>query len=148
MTSLFLSLALLAQSYGGAHWRIMTEHGPVHVFRPQGYDSRAAGTLVYVHGLYTDVDAAWRDHRLADQFAAANVQALFIVPEAPMSGGENLRWTSLDELLVAVHEKTGLARPPGPVVVVGHSAAYRTIVAWLGCGRVKHVILVDALYGN
>ncbi len=147
MVKLFLALALLSRVTGD-HWRIQTEHGPVHVFRPQGYDSRAAGTLVYVHGYYADVDAAWRDHRLAEQFAASNKQALFIVPEAPTGGGDDVRWTSLDELLATVHERTGLARPPGPVVVVGHSAAYRTIVTWLDSDRLKHVILVDALYGN
>src|SRR6266571_4841674 len=88
MTTLLLAFALWGRVSGGEHWRIQTDHGPVHVFRPQGYDARAAGTLVYVHGLYADVDTAWRDHRLAEQFVASNRQALFIVPEAPTDGGE------------------------------------------------------------
>jgi hypothetical protein len=127
---------------------LQTDHGPVHVFRPTGYNARSAGTIVYVHGFYTDVDTAWRNHRLAEQFARSNKQALFIVPEAPTASGQDVRWSSLDDLLTTVHVKTGLPRPPGPVVVIGHSAAYRTIAAWLDCGRLKHVILVDALYGN
>ena len=72
----------------GTHYRVQTEHGPVHLFRPAGYDRRTAGVVVYVHGLYTSVDQAWKDHRLATQFAASGANALFIVPEAqsPLSG--------------------------------------------------------------
>jgi len=44
----------------GTHYRVQTEHGPVHLFRPAGYDRRTAGIVVYVHGLFTRVDQAWR----------------------------------------------------------------------------------------
>src|SRR5688572_27928889 len=50
--------------HGGEHWRFETWNGPVHVWRPSGYDPATAGTVLYVHGYYTDVDKAWREHRL------------------------------------------------------------------------------------
>src|SRR5204863_9327666 len=56
---------------GGTHIRIETSSGPVHVFRPAGFDRKTAGVVVYVHGYYTHIDDAWREHKLADQFAAS-----------------------------------------------------------------------------
>src|SRR5205823_2959414 len=45
--------------------------------------------------------------------------------------------------------KTGkVGAPPGPLVVVGHSGAYRTLVKWLDEPALHQLILVDALYGN
>ena len=67
----------------GTHYRVQTEHGPVHLFRPAGYERRTAGIVVYVHGLYTRVDQAWREHQLAAQFAASGANALFIAPKRP-----------------------------------------------------------------
>ena len=46
------------------HWRIATAQGAVHVWVPEGYDRESAGTVIYVHGYYTDADGAWRDHLL------------------------------------------------------------------------------------
>jgi hypothetical protein len=132
----------------GAHLRIATRRGPIHVFRPAGYDRRTAGMVVYVHGLYTHVDQAWRDHQLREQFAASRRNALFIAPEAPATVGARPSWASLRRLITTTLERAHLKEPPGPVVVVGHSGAYRTIVPWLDDGRLQHLILLDALYGN
>jgi hypothetical protein len=133
---------------GGDHWRLATEHGAIHVWTPPGYDGREAGIVIYVHGYYTDADHAWKDHDLARQFAASKRDALFIVPEAPASGSEEPSWPALGDLLREVWRGTGLHRPPGTVVVVGHSGAYRTIVLWLDYTPLDHIVLLDALYGN
>src|SRR6266568_3790613 len=105
----------------GDHWRIKTpDHGVIHVWRPFGYDARHAGTVVYVHGYYTDVDAAWKQHRLPEQFDASGKNAMFIAGEAPVSTDDEVMWPSLGDLLRAVATAGGLGLPAGPLVVVGH----------------------------
>lgn len=145
-----LALALIAASklLGGNHWRVDTDRGPIHVFTPEKYNAATAGIVIYIHGYFNNVDEAWRDHKLAEQLVATNKQALFIVPEAPQGIDDEVRWPSPGDLLRAVKRKTGLAIPPGPLVVVGHSGAYRTIVPWLDYRPLANVILLDAFYGN
>jgi hypothetical protein len=133
---------------GGTHLRLSTPAGPVHVFRPGGYDRRTAGVVVYVHGYYVDVDGAWRDHHLAEQFAASHRNALFIAPEAPAASGDHPVWPRLRRLLAITFQQARLPAPRGPLVVAGHSAAYRTIVPWLTEPALHHLILIDALYGK
>lgn len=133
---------------GGTHTRVETPRGPIHVFRPAGYHRATAGVVIYVHGYYVNVDQAWHEHGLAEQFAASRRNALFIAPEAPQSGTESSPWTRLAPLVARACRGAHLSVPPGPWVVVGHSAAYRTIVRWLKEPEVRHVVLVDALYGD
>ncbi len=38
---------------GGDHWRIEASSGPVHVWRPAGYQPATAGIVIYVHGYET-----------------------------------------------------------------------------------------------
>lgn len=131
---------------GGASWRIGTARGTVWAWRPAGYRARDAGTCVYLHGYFTGVDQAVLDHRLAEQFAASGRNALFIAAEAPSWNGEDGVWPDLDELLAETFRRIGLGQPPGPVVVVGHSGAFRPILAWLGHPRLEEVVLLDGLY--
>jgi hypothetical protein len=131
---------------GGRHVRIGTDRGSVHVWLPPGYAARTAGIAVYVHGYYTDVDQAFADHRLAEQFRASGRNALFVAAEAPSWNGEEVQWPVLAELLHLVAARAGLALPPGPVVVAGHSGAIRTILPWLLHPQVAEVILLDGLY--
>jgi hypothetical protein len=133
---------------GGTHLRVETAHGPVHLFRPAGYDRRSAGLVIYVHGLYTPIDQAWSEHHLAQQFAASRVNALFIAPEAPVAAEQEPVWGDLESLIATALRRARLRRPPGPLVVAGHSGAYRTLVPWLGDPALRHLILIDALYGN
>jgi hypothetical protein len=133
---------------GGAHLRLATAHGPVHVWMPDGYRQEDAGIALYVHGYYTGVDRAWTEHRLAEQFRASGRNALFIAPEAPAGGGDEVSWPLLGELLVEVRRQTGLLRPWGPVVVLAHSGGYRTAEAWLEHRALEQVVLIDALYGE
>jgi hypothetical protein len=138
----------IAREAGGVHIRVETAHGPIHLFRPGGYDRRTAGLVVYVHGLYTHVDQAWQEHHLAEQFAASGRNALFIAPEAPAAPNEDPRWSDLGELIATALQLAHLPRPAGPLIVAGHSGAYRTLVLWLHAPRLRHIILIDGLYGN
>jgi hypothetical protein len=136
---------------GGRHLRRETDHGPLHLWLPRGYDAQTAELVVYVHGLYNTVDEAWETHRLARQFAKSGKNALFVAPEAPVSGSEPPRWDSLGALCERVYrilEHTAVPPPQDPLTtVVGHSGAYRTITPWLN-EPIHHIVLVDALYGN
>lgn len=142
------------QVSGGAHWRLQTKKGPVHVWRPRGYDPATAGTVIYVHGYYTNVDGAWVQHALAEQFAASKLNALFIVPEAPSGGNEEVFWPVLSELLKEVERQLAGIKARGPIVAVGHSGAWRTLGSWAqdqdqdkNGVKVDDFILLDALYG-
>jgi hypothetical protein len=131
----------------GLHLRLMTDRGPVHVFKPRGYDPATAGTLLYVHGYYTDLDGAFRTQHLGTQFGNSNVNALFISPEAPAEYTEPVKWPSLKELLEMVQE-SGVKLPKGAVVAMAHSGGFRTLVPWLKSGLLDTVVLLDGLYGN
>jgi len=133
---------------GGAHWRFATPQGPIHVWHPPHFDPRRAGIVIYVHGFFIRVDEAMREHGLPDQFAASHQNALFVVPEAPASAGEAPLWNCLEALFERVGQGLRRPLPSGPVVVVGHRGAYRTLVAWLGYRVIAELILVDALYGG
>jgi hypothetical protein len=118
------------------------------VWRPAGYARRTAGTVLYVHGFSLDVDAAWEQHQLAKQFEASRRNAVFVVPEAPTSAEEAVRWPSLTTLLTTVGSRLAMAWPTGPLVVVGHSGAHMTVMPWLKTPRVSQVVLLDAVYGH
>jgi hypothetical protein len=124
------------------------DFGPVHVWRPRSYRADTALTVVYVHGFYTSSDQALREHRLVTQFRDSNENALFIVPEARSWRSDPIYWADLEKLLVAVEKRLKLTRPKGPIALVGHSGAYRTIAGWLVHPKVEQVLLIDGLYGN
>jgi hypothetical protein len=132
---------------GGKHFRIKTARGAVHVWVPPGYDRETAGTVVYVHGYYTDADGAWREHELARQFKASHQNAMFIVPDAPAGNDDEVKWPALKDLRKAV-TRANIRLPDGPVVVMGHSGAFRTVMQWVDHKLVDQIILLDALYAG
>jgi len=132
----------------GRAWRLTTSHGPVHVWIPDGYHPDGAATVVYVHGYYTDVDGAWLNYQLPEQFALAGINAMFIAPEAPSGSRPPVYWTSLSDLLRTVHAGTGVSRPSGPLVAMGHSGAYRTLESWLDYPLLDTLITFDAMYAE
>lgn len=136
------------QQAGGTHWRFESRRGPIHVWMPAGYRHETAGIVLYVHGYYTDVDDAWTEHRLAEQFRASGRNALFIVPEAPARRYHKVRWRDLSHLIREVRSRIAVQRPWGPVVAVGHSGAYRTLLPWLSHRPLQHLILLDSLYAH
>jgi hypothetical protein len=131
----------------GTHWRIATSQGAVHVWIPPGYDRETAGTVIYVHGYYTDADGAWRDHELARQFKASHQNAMFIVPDAPAGNDDAVQWPALKDLRRAV-TRANIHLPDGPVIVVGHSGAFRTVMQWVDHRLVEQIILLDAMYAG
>ncbi len=141
-------LAPTAQAARGTHKRLTTEHGPVHVWWPAGYDADSAGIVIYVHGYFTDVDGAWRHHHLAKQFAESGLNAMFIACEAPRNARDDVSWTNAADLLDAVAARLPDELPDGRLVVVGHSGAHRTITMWLEEDTIDTIVLVDALYGG
>jgi hypothetical protein len=128
--------------------RIDGPAGAIEVWRPASYRPETAATVVYVHGYYTDVDGAWRDYQLPEQFAASAVNALFIAPEAPKGARQQVQYRDLGELIRTVEDALGEPRPSGPLIVIGHSGAYRTLVTWMDYPPIDTVILIDSLYGE
>ena len=132
---------------GGQHWRIKTAEGSVHVWVPPGYDRATAGTVVYVHGYYTDADGAWADYKLARQFKASHQNALFVVPDAPSGNDQDVKWPALTDLRKAL-AKANIRIPDGPTIVMGHSGAFRTVMKWVDHHAIEQIILLDAMYGG
>jgi hypothetical protein len=132
---------------GGRHFRINTSRGAVHVWVPPDYVRETAGTVVYVHGYYTDADGAWREYDLARQFKASHQNAMFIVPDAPSGNDDDVKWPALKDLRRAV-TRANIHLPDGPVVVMGHSGAFRTVMQWVDHRLVDQIILLDALYAG
>lgn len=132
---------------GGRHWRIKTAAGSVHVWTPEGYDRATAGTVVYVHGYWTDADGAWTSHQLAKQFRASRQNALFIVPDAPSSNADSVKWPALKDLRKAI-ARANIRIPDGPTIVMGHSGAFRTVMQWVDHKAVAQIILLDAMYSG
>jgi hypothetical protein len=132
---------------GGRHFRIKTSRGAVHVWFPPEYDRETAGTVIYVHGYYTDADGAWREHDLARQFKASHQNAMFVVPDAPSGNDDDVKWPALKDLRRAV-ARANIHLPDGPVVVMGHSGAFRTVMQWVDHRLVDQIILLDALYAG
>jgi hypothetical protein len=124
------------------------DKGPVHVWRPRSYNKETAATIIYVHGFFTDVDRAMLEHNLVGQFRDSGRNALFIVPETRSWRNDPIFWPDLQVLLGAVKARLKLDLPKGPIVVVGHSGAYKTIASWLGHKGLSQVVLVDGLYGS
>jgi hypothetical protein len=139
---------LASMAHAGQHWRIETERGPVHVWVPENYDPATAATIVFVHGYHIDVDQAWTDYRLDQQFALSGVNAMFIVPASPREKRSPINWPSLDALLRTVKSSIELTMPTKRLVVAGHSGAYRTLALWLANQRLDTVVLLDAVYGE
>ncbi len=133
---------------GGKHWRLFTEHGAIHVWRPQGYVDASAGTALYLHGYYANVDQVWELHHLAAQFRSSGRNALFVVPEAPVGDPDQPAWDDLKSLLSVVTRLTHSRLPDGPVVALAHSGGFRQVVKWLDYPRLAEIILLDGLYNN
>jgi hypothetical protein len=134
---------------GATSVRWASPAGPVRIWKPAGYAPETAATVIYVHGYHRHADSVWTVADLARQFADSGRNALFVVPTAAESDRSPMRWARLADLFADLAAR-GIERPAGPVVVVGHSGAYRTVSRWVGQddAGVSAVILLDALYGG
>jgi hypothetical protein len=140
--------ALELRVAAGEHWRLETTRGPVHVWIPPHYDATTAATVVFVHGYNTNADTMWTGAQLPQQFASSGINAMFIACGAPDAKVPPVVWPALDGLLASVTAATGQHMPRGPVVAIGHSGAYRTIVEWLDNRALQTVVLLDGAYAE
>ncbi|MBP8806594.1 MAG: hypothetical protein KBG48_01390 [Kofleriaceae bacterium] len=132
----------------GRSFALTSSAGPIRVWVPAGYHPDGAAVVLYVHGYYTDVERAWIEHRLPEQFALASVNAVFIAAAAPAGARPPVTWPHLDELLAEVFGAIDVVRPTGELVAVGHSGAYRTLLAWAEHPGLDWIIHLDATYGE
>lgn len=140
--------AIAAAVAAGRHVRIDGPRGPIHVWVPASYHADTGATIIYVHGYFDDADTAWTGHQLAQQFALSALNAVFIVPEAPVAQKLPINYPDLGELLRRVEDATGVARGAALTVAVGHSGAFRTLQAWLDEPLLDQLVMVDAMYGD
>jgi len=132
----------------GRHVRVDGPRGPIHAWIPAGYRAETGATVIYVHGYWDTADTAWTAHRLPEQFALSALNALFIVPEAPVAPRTPINYPDLGEVIRRVEEHAGVTRGAATTVAVGHSGAHRTLAAWLDEPLLDQLVLVDALYGE
>lgn len=116
------------------------------VFRPDGRSGTDA-TVIYLHGYGSNAETAWSKFKLRDQFTASRLNATYIIPTIANSASDPVGWSNLDDLLWTAVKITGdKGLRNRPLIVVGHSGAYRTLIPWLPSPRIKHIVLLDALY--
>ena len=130
------------------HVRVDGPRGPIHVWIPAGYRADTGATVLYVHGYFDDADTAWTGHQLPQQFALSALNALFIVPEAPVAPRTPINYPDLAEIFALVEARTGAMRGAALTVAVGHSGAFRTLYAWLDEPLLDQIVMIDASYGE
>jgi hypothetical protein len=101
-----------------------------------------------VHGYFDDADTAWTMHQLPEQFSLSALNAMFVVPEAPVAQRTPVNYPDLGELLGLVEERTGTTRGAALTVAMGHSGAFRTLEAWLDEPLIDQIVMIDAMYGD
>jgi hypothetical protein len=139
----------IAKALAAAHHvRIDGPRGAIHVWIPASYHADTGATVLYVHGYFDDADTAWTGHQLAPQFALSALNALFIVPEAPVAQKIPINYPDLGERLRVVEGHTGVTRGAALTVAVGHSGAFRTLQAWLDEPLLDQLVMIDAMYGD
>src|SRR5215470_9509565 len=127
----------------GKHVRIDGPRGPIHVWIPASYHADTGATILYVHGYFDDADTSWTGHQLPQQFALSALNALFVIPEAPVAQKTPINYPDLGELLRLVEDATGVPRGAALTVAVGHSGAFRTLQTWLDEPLLDQVVMVD-----
>ncbi|HEX7842114.1 MAG TPA: hypothetical protein VF469_31800 [Kofleriaceae bacterium] len=142
------SAAIANAVAAGRHVRIDGPRGPIHVWIPASYHADTGATVIYVHGYFDDADTAWTGHQLPQQFALSALNALFVIPEAPVAQKTPINYPNLGELLRLVEDATGAMRGAALTVAVGHSGAFRTLQSWLDEPLLDQLVMVDAMYGD
>ena len=132
----------------GRHLRIDGPRGPIHVWIPRGYHADTGATIVYIHGYFDNADTAWSAHQLPGQFALSALNAMFIVPEAPVAQRVAVNYPDLSELIRIVEDQTGVTRGAALTVAIGHSGAFRTLQEWTDEPLLDQLVMVDAMYGD
>jgi hypothetical protein len=132
----------------GRHVRIDGPRGPIHVWIPASYRADTGATILYVHGYFDDSDTAWTGHQLPQQFALSALNAVFVVPEAPVAQKTPINYPDIGEIMRLVQDETGVTRGGALTAAVGHSGAFRTLQAWLDEPLLDQIVMIDAMYGD
>src|SRR3954468_447690 len=132
----------------GRHVRIDGPRGPVHVWIPASYHADTGATVIYIHGYFDDADTAWTGHQLAQQFALSALNALFVVPEAPVAQKTPINYPDPGGVFALVEDATGVTRGAALTAAIGHSGAFRTLQAWFDEPLLDQLVMVDAMYGD
>lgn len=139
--------------------------GTVALFIPKGFHlTGPVDFVVHFHGWRHTVAGTLPEYHLVEQFAAANRNAILIVPQgpynAPDSFGGKLEDTNgfKDFMAEAVEKLAARGVFPakdctlGGIILSGHSGGYHVIASILDHGgltdHIREVWLFDALYGN
>ena len=69
------------------------------------------------------------------------------MPGAPSSNEDSVKWPALKDLRKAI-SRANIVLPDGPVIVMGHSGAFRTVMQWVDHKAVQQIILLDAMYAG
>lgn len=139
---------LTAAVAAGRHVRIDGPRGAIHAWIPAGYRAETAATVIYVHGYFDTADSAWTNHKLPEQFALSALNAMFIVPEAPVAQKLPVNYPDLTDVIRRVEDEAGVVRGQATTIALGHSGAYRTLETWLDEPLLDQLVLVDANYGE
>lgn len=107
-------------------------------------DRALTSVVVYVHGYWDTADSAFDGHQLAQQFAASQLDALFVVVEAPSGPKQDVVVSDLDVMIGELK----LGELPQRTLLIGHSGGNRTLKQWLRSERARDVVLLDGLYGS
>jgi hypothetical protein len=131
------------------------------VIPPGWHGGHTVDLVFWFHGWHNNIDTALQFYELGDQFAAAQRNAVLVLPEAARNAADSYggkmgqpgMFRSLVADVVGELKRNRLVPPdavPGHIVLAGHSGAYLVIADILEDGQqaVDEVFLFDALYGH
>jgi hypothetical protein len=135
----------------------------VAMFIPKGFHpGKTIDFEVHFHGWGNNVAHALDHYKLIEQFAAAERNAILIVPQGPYNASDTFDGKLEDtngfarfmaEAVNVLQTKAGLHHVKiGSIILSGHSGGYGVISSILVCGgmndHIREVWLFDALYGR
>lgn len=113
---------------------------PFYTWNP---DEPGPEVIIYIHGYGDTAESSMDKYGLIEQFKKSGRKAHFLIPAAPSGSNEDVVFPDLQELLAGA-ELTGTDE----ITVIAHSGGYRTLRKWLGDPKIKHIIMLDAAYGD
>ncbi len=149
--------------YGGKTYTAAEHYSDssVFIFVPDYFDKTKYFEFVFwFHGWNNNIDSALSQFQLLEQFYAAHQNAIFVFPEGPKNapdsyGGKlekgNGFFKLYTDIVNALFIKLGIEKVFAPIVLAGHSGAYRVmgkISETLPHRWFPKIFLFDALYGE
>lgn len=153
-------------TYGGTKFpaELHYRDSSVAIFVPKGFrPGKTVDLVFYFHGWMNNIDSAFAQYRIIEQFSESNKNAILVHPEGPRNapdsfGGKLEEADTFRRLVgdvIAKLQSDKLIQEtsvPGRIVLAGHSGAYRVMAFILMRGgltkNIHEVYLFDALYGE